>query len=155
MVKVLLAEDEALLAMFFRDELEASGCEVVWAPNGLKALEQAERGASFDVLVTDLNMPHVRGEELIRRLRRTRPRLPVVVVTGTPPAQGAAELNAEGDGPLILLVKPTLPADVLKAFAALGVVVGRVEAAGERRSEASPGTSAAGRVWTAKEVRRH
>ncbi|MCW8084721.1 response regulator [Sabulicella glaciei] len=138
MVRVLLAEDEALLALFFQDELEACGCEVVWAPNGRKALEQAEQGVGFDVLVTDLNMPHMRGEELIRRLRRTWPRLPVVVVTGTPPPEGAAGLNAEGDGPLLLLVKPVLPAAILKALVAMGVAVGRLKREGGRCSEGQP-----------------
>lgn len=85
MPKVLVAEDEALIAWLLRTELEAQGYEVAVFPDGMHALEEVRRGAAFDVLVTDLNMPRMRGEELIRRLRQERRGLPVVVMIGSPP----------------------------------------------------------------------
>jgi CheY-like chemotaxis protein len=106
---VLLAEDEALIALSIADLLEAEGFEVVLASNGLVALDKAaELGGAFDALLTDLNMPEMGGEDLIRVLRRQRPELPIIVVTGAPPHGGLEELtrNAGGDGPLLLLTKP-------------------------------------------------
>ena len=107
--RVLLAEDEALIALSLADLLEAEGHEVVLAPDGAEALEAARGlGDALGVLVTDLNMPRMGGEDLIRALRAERPGLPVVVVTGSAPFGGADELrrHAGGDGPLLLLLKP-------------------------------------------------
>jgi len=108
-VKILVAEDEVLIALSIADLLEAEGHDVVVAPDGADALDAARRlGDALRVLVTDLNMPRMGGEDLIRALRAERPGLPVVVVTGSAPFGGVEELrrHAGGDGPLLLLLKP-------------------------------------------------
>ena len=108
-VRVLVAEDEALIAMSLADLLEAEGYEVALAPDGADALDAARRlGDALDVLVTDLNMPRLGGEDLIRALRAERPGLPIVVVTGSAPFGGVEALrrHAGGDGMLLLLLKP-------------------------------------------------
>ena len=108
-LRVLVAEDEALVALSLSDLFEAEGHEVAVAPDGAEALAQARRmGGALDVLVTDLNMPRMGGEDLIRALRAERPGLPVVVVTGSPPPGGAEALRRHGGGhgPLALLHKP-------------------------------------------------
>ncbi len=107
--RVLLAEDEALIALSLADLLEAEGHEVVLAPDGADALDSARwLGGALDVLVTDLNMPRLAGEDLIRELRAERPGLHVVVVTGSAPFGGADELRRRtgGHGLLQLLLKP-------------------------------------------------
>ena len=124
--RVLLAEDEALIALSLADLLEAEGHEVALAHDGADALAAARRlGGALDVLVTDLTMPRMGGEDLIRELRAERPGLPVVVVTGSAPFGGAEALrrHAGGDGPLLLLLKPPDYADLaaaLKRAAAAG-----------------------------------
>ena len=108
-VRVLVAEDEALIALSLADLLEAEGHDVALALDGAEALEAARRlGDALCVLVTDLNMRLMRGEDLIRALRAERPGLPVVVVTGSAPFGGAEELRrrAGGHGPLQMLLKP-------------------------------------------------
>ena len=108
-VRVLVAEDEALIALSLADLLEAEGYDVTVAPDGADALDAARRmGDALGVLVTDLNMPRLCGEGLIRELRAERPGLPVVVVTGSAPFRGEEELrrHAGGHGPLQLLLKP-------------------------------------------------
>ncbi|MGG5822976.1 response regulator [Falsiroseomonas sp. HW251] len=118
-VRVLFAEDEALIAVSLTDLLEAEGYEIHHVWDGIAALAMAQclRG-NFDLLVTDLNMPGMRGEELIRALRSTRPALPVVVVTGSAPAGGAEALQrwSGGHGPLALLHKPVAARDLLAAL---------------------------------------
>jgi CheY-like chemotaxis protein len=109
-LRVLLAEDEALVALALADCLEAEGHEVAAvAADGAEALAMArELGCRIDLLVTDLRMPNLGGEALIRALWAERPGLPVLVVTGSAPPGGADALRREaGDrGPLALLHKP-------------------------------------------------
>ena len=108
-LRVLIAEDEALVAMSLHDLLDSDGHEVEVASNGAAALTAARSlGGLLDVLVTDLNMPHLIGEALIHNLRSERPGLPVVVVSASPPPGGAAELreSSGGYGPLVVLDKP-------------------------------------------------
>ena len=131
-VQVLVAEDEALIALSLADLLEAEGYDVTVAADGADASAAARRmGDALGVLVTDLNMPRMGGEDLIRALRAERPGLPVVVVTGSAPLGGAEALRrcAGGDGLLLLLLKP---ADCGELAAALR----RATAAGAARQDA-------------------
>src|SRR3712207_2106447 len=126
-VRVLVAEDEALIALSLADLLEAEGYEVALAPDGADALDAARRiGDALCVLVTDLNMPRMGGEDLIRALRAERPGLPVVVVTGSAPFGGAEELRrqAGGDGPLLLLLKPPDYSELAAALRRIGAAAG-------------------------------
>src|SRR5919107_4614211 len=130
-MRVLVAEDEALIALSLADLLEAEGHEVVLAPNGADALDAARRlGDALDVLVTDLNMPRLGGEDLIRALRAERPGLPVVVVTGSAPLGGLEELRrgAGGDGLLLLLLKPPDHAELAAALRRATASAGRLKA---------------------------
>jgi CheY-like chemotaxis protein len=104
-LRVLMAEDEWLAAEALEEGLLDAGFDVLPARDGEAALELVAAGAGFDVLLTDLRMPRVDGQELIARLRACRPDLPVVVMTGFPPNGGSAGLH-DGNAPLKLLAKP-------------------------------------------------
>jgi two-component system OmpR family response regulator len=107
-LQIILAEDEALVAMVIADGLEAEGHSVVVAGDGVQALAAARSLSALDVLITDLRMPNLGGVRLIRALWAERPDLPVIVITGlTLPGGVAALLGTIGaDGPLALLHKP-------------------------------------------------
>ena len=104
-LRVLMAEDEPLAAEVIEEGLVEAGFEVLAANDGQEAFDLASNGAGFDLLLTDLRMPRLDGKELIAKLRARRPGLPVVVMTGFPPPDGAKGLQA-GRGPLRLLTKP-------------------------------------------------
>jgi CheY-like chemotaxis protein len=53
-------------------------------PGGIEALEKLEFGR-FDVVLTDLMMPGMSGQELAREIRKRRPALPVVLMSVSPP----------------------------------------------------------------------
>ena len=123
-LRVLVAEDEALIALSLADLLEAEGYEVVLAPDGADALDAARRlGDALGILVTDLNMPRMGGEDLIRAVRAERPGLPVVVVTGSAPLGGVEELrrHAGGHGLLQMLLKPVGYEALIAALQRAGV----------------------------------
>ena len=122
-LRVLVAEDEVLIALSLADLLQAEGCEVVLAPDGADALDAARRlGGALGVLVTDLNMPRMGGEDLIRAVQAERPGLPVVV-TGSAPLGGVEELrrHAGGHGLLQMLLKPVDCEALIAALQRAGV----------------------------------
>ena len=88
MAEILVAEDEADIAMILREILEMAGHHVTLATDGAMALELLESGLRPDIILTDLKMPRIGGRRLIESLRsnpRTAP-LPVILVTGAVPS---------------------------------------------------------------------
>jgi two-component system chemotaxis sensor kinase CheA len=79
---VLLVEDSVITADLERALLEQASYEVVTAGDGVEALARlAER--RFDLIVADVEMPHMDGFTLLERVRASTdyPQLPVVIVT--------------------------------------------------------------------------
>jgi hypothetical protein len=102
---VLLVEDEPALANMEKRQLESLGYRVTVHTSSVQALE-AFRAASetFDVLVTDNNMPRLTGLQLAQELLALRPGLPILMVSGiaeTAQAERATEVGIGG-----VLAKP-------------------------------------------------
>ena len=103
--RILVAEDDALLAQTVVDVLQDEGFQVTLAADGQLALEAfAEVGC--DALLTDIRMPNMDGLALIERLRADNPTLPVVVMSGYAPPNLMTILNQLGTGPIVSSVKP-------------------------------------------------
>lgn len=66
---ILIVEDNAVMANLLQFNLKRAGFDVVVASNGVFGLEEAESG-SFDLIVTDHQMPSMTGVELCRALRQ-------------------------------------------------------------------------------------
>lgn len=81
-LRVLMVDDDALIAMSSVDMLEDLGHEVVEANSGNQALEMLKTQGPFDLLVTDFSMPGMNGAELSRRARELLPDLPILIATG-------------------------------------------------------------------------
>jgi two-component system cell cycle sensor histidine kinase/response regulator CckA len=79
---VLVVDDEAEVRAFERRVLEGVGYGVLEATNGADAIDRMAGGARVDLVVADLQMPEVSGAEMVRRIRLTRPDMPVLYVTG-------------------------------------------------------------------------
>ena len=110
---VLLVDDDADTLEMYAIYLGTGGFRVLMAPNGVEAIETAQREHP-DVIVMDLMMPRLDGWEATRRLKgdgRTR-RIPIIACTGGNAFGSSAEraLDAGCDG---YLTKPCLPADLL------------------------------------------
>ena len=81
--KVLLVEDEALVAMVAVESLNELGFEVSEAPTARAALEHfGADGAQFEFAVVDFGLPDCPGEQLIAELKALRPDLPIIVASG-------------------------------------------------------------------------
>jgi response regulator NasT len=113
-VRVLIAEDEALIRMDLREMLEEEGHEVVGeARDGAEAIELA-RNARPDIVFMDINMPGVGGIEAAEVIGDER-LAPVVMVTAF--SQAGYVEQASAAGAMGYLVKPFSRTDVLPAMA--------------------------------------
>jgi two-component system cell cycle sensor histidine kinase/response regulator CckA len=79
---VLVVDDEKPIRHVARRFLEEDGYQVTEASNGLEAIELLAKGAPLDLLLADLDMPELGGDEMVRRIRSSRPDLKVLYVTG-------------------------------------------------------------------------
>ncbi|HPC82421.1 MAG TPA: PAS domain S-box protein [Thermoanaerobaculaceae bacterium] len=84
---VLLAEDEAQVRAAIEQALVTLGYRVETVSDGREALERLRSGSRVDLLITDLTMPVMGGEELVRLAREAFPELPIVVLTGYAPGR--------------------------------------------------------------------
>ena len=78
--RVLLIEDEPLIAEELLEDLTARGYEVTWAADGRRGQELA-RAETFDVMVVDRMLPEIDGLTVIRNLREENISLPVMVLS--------------------------------------------------------------------------
>ena len=79
---VLVVDDEKGIRMLERRVLEAEGYTVIEAGSGLEAIALLATGAHADLLLADLDMPELGGDEMVSRVRTTRPDLKVLYVIG-------------------------------------------------------------------------
>jgi len=102
---VLLVEDESGVREFTRTALLRLGYRVIEASDGREGLAVAgAHGGSIDVVLSDVVMPHMTGPEMAAALRRGRPGLPVVFMSGyADPSVRGTDIDAAGAE---LLLKP-------------------------------------------------
>lgn len=119
-IRVLIVEDEAIVALLIEETLRAEGFETRVASNGFEAGQLLE---SFDpdLMTLDLKMPGIPGIELLETLRRNEidKRLGIVVVSGMPECELQEALNKGADQ---ILAKPFRNEDLLSCIRKLGRV---------------------------------
>jgi two-component system cell cycle sensor histidine kinase/response regulator CckA len=81
-VRILVVDDEDLVRKFVNRVLRQAQYETMVACDGAEAMEVASKHGPFDLLVTDVMMPKMTGNELARRLRGSDPGLKVLYLTG-------------------------------------------------------------------------
>jgi PAS domain S-box-containing protein len=79
-LRILVADDDLGIARSLKEILEADGCRVVTASDGLEALERLMT-QPFDLVLTDVVMPNMDGHELFQKIRERLPDLPVLMMT--------------------------------------------------------------------------
>ena len=111
---VLLAEDEQDVREVAREFLESAGYRVLEARDGAEALRVASaENDAIDVLVTDMVMPGMTGQDVARQLQRRRAGLRVIYMSGY--SEQAAGEAAKTKGSSIVLAKPFSRSAILRA----------------------------------------
>jgi diguanylate cyclase (GGDEF)-like protein len=80
--KILLVEDDKLQAKTTKEYLEKAGHEIVWVENGMSAIKSAKT-EPFDLIVLDLVLPDVGGNEVCRWLKNTKDTkdIPIIILS--------------------------------------------------------------------------
>ena len=79
---VLVVDDEDNIRAFASRALRMAGYHVLEASNGTDALSHLNANPPVDLLLTDVNMPGPRGDEVARRFRQAHPELKVLYLSG-------------------------------------------------------------------------
>ncbi len=115
MARVLIIDDDEDVQAVLGRYLSRDGHDVASALSGHAALECVERGA--DVALLDLTLPDLDGLEILRRLRATDSRLPVLILSAR--GEEADRLLGLGLGADDYVVKPFSPREICLRVAAL------------------------------------
>ena len=96
-MKILIVEDEKLLAESLKTLLEGKGFSVEVALDGITGAEYAELGV-YDLLILDVMMPGLNGYEVARKVRSQRVSTPILMLTARSSVEDRIEgLNAGAD----------------------------------------------------------
>ena len=110
--RVLVVDDSPTIRAFVVAALEAEGYEVTTAQSGFVALKILQ-GASFHLIVTDVNMPDINGLELVRFVREkpNHKATPLIIIS----TDGREKDRERGMhlGASAYLVKPFKPAELI------------------------------------------
>ena len=87
MARILAIDDEGAVCTTVGLILERAGHQVVTAQDGRRGLKLLEFD-QFDLLLIDIFMPEMDGLEAIRVLRKSKPKLPIVVISGSTVERG-------------------------------------------------------------------
>jgi len=109
--RVLVVDDEPAFCELVQALLRQFGFAVETAQNGIQALAKLDR-LNFDLVLTDLWMPGMMGDQLAEEIKRRQPDLPVLLLTGQRPESVAPHIER-------VLAKPFSMAELREAVLAL------------------------------------
>jgi signal transduction histidine kinase/ActR/RegA family two-component response regulator len=117
-VRVLFIDDEPALVTLTVFSLEQLGFKVTAFANPAEAIREFERRpADFDILVTDLAMPNITGEALGLSIRKLRPDIPIILMSGN--LERLARDRVHATGADLCLAKPFRPTELAQAIRGL------------------------------------
>lgn len=112
--RILVAEDEPLVAELARRILSNAGYQVDVVPHGLAAIDCLRRGGVYDALLSDVAMPYLDGLELARLVASELPTLPMVLMSGY--CDDERRSSSETLRRLTFLAKPFRSTDLVAAI---------------------------------------
>jgi len=112
--KALVIDDEGIVLDSVRKILEEEKYEVDVSLSGRQGLDWAIQG-EYDIVLTDIRMPDIGGMRVLRDVKRAKPSLPVVMITGYATVKSAVQTMKLGAADY--LEKPFTPEELLQAVA--------------------------------------
>jgi PAS domain S-box-containing protein len=113
--RILFIDDEPVIMEMGKRILSSLGYDVVSRNSSIEALELfKEKKDSFDLVITDMTMPHMTGEKLAEKLMQIRPDIPVILCTGF--SSMIDEKKALGMGIRAFITKPVLKREMAETI---------------------------------------
>ncbi len=113
--RILIVDDEQIIVDMVADALVQNGYSVMPLISSREALEVFKRKPdAFDLVITDLAMPHLNGTELAREIIAIRPSIPIMLTTGFSETIALEQMHQIGIRTLLL--KPLIPRELFKAI---------------------------------------
>jgi two-component system response regulator AtoC len=110
-VSALIVDDDPAVRSMLSSILEDEGYSVEAVDNGKEAIRTCEK-LPFDVALVDINLPDVKGTELLHKLKQLQPKMVKIIITGYPSIENAVTaLNEKSDG---FISKPFDPQELLE-----------------------------------------
>ena len=110
---ILLVDDEVQIVLMMKQMLDQLGYRVTARTSSIEALEAfASQPDKFDLVITDLTMPNMTGEELAAQLMSIHSNLPVIICTGF--SEKITEERARAKGIRAFLLKPVIKQDIAR-----------------------------------------
>jgi DNA-binding NtrC family response regulator len=98
LTSILIVDDDAGVRTMLLKVLNDEGYLVEAVENGKKAIKACEE-SSFDVALIDIELPDMKGTELLSRLKKIRPKMIKIIITGHPSLESAMKaVNERADG---------------------------------------------------------
>jgi DNA-binding NtrC family response regulator len=98
LTSILVVDDDVGVRTMLRSVLENEGYLVEDVENGKGALKASEK-SSFDVALIDVELPDIKGTELLNKLKKIRPKMIRIIITGHPTLESAMKaVNERADG---------------------------------------------------------
>jgi len=113
--RILLVDDEEPIAKLETQMLERIGYSVTWQTNPLDALISfKESPNAFDLILSDMNMPHMTGLQLAKEIKSIRNDIPIIISTGF--SDRLEDQNIGGLGIDAVLMKPVIKSDMAETI---------------------------------------
>lgn len=99
---ILVIEDDTEVLSVIIKYLSQLGYEVISASDGMEGLKRLDSGG-FDLVITDIVMPYVSGVGVVTALKKKKPHIPVIAITGYGKEPEAVAVEKKAD---LVLAKP-------------------------------------------------
>jgi len=112
--KALVIDDEQVVLDSVRKILAGEGYEVDVTLSGREGIDRATKG-NYDILLTDIRMPDIGGMRVLRDVKRAKPSLPVIMITGYASIQSSVQAMKLGAADYV--EKPFTPDQLIRSVA--------------------------------------
>lgn len=99
--RILIVDDDPSMRLALSETLESCGYDVESADNGSEALQKFQT-QSFEIVITDMRMPHLGGMDVLKGVKKISPQTPVILITAYGTVSTAVEAMKEGASEFIM-----------------------------------------------------
>lgn len=120
MTKIAIIEDDPVINQMYRMKFEASGFDVSTANDGAAGVDLVAK-TKPDIVLLDLQMPHMHGDEALAKIRVTNKTVPVIILTNIGKEEAPASLKNLGVSSYIVKADFTPSQVVTRVKQTLGI----------------------------------